>query len=113
MYAIRSYYDNVRKIATVISEKTNNTYDDVLNTLKDVAYINELINTYWFLTDDILNSKIYYPLEGYLFPETYQVSKTNTVKEIFKIMLDQTDIRLTKYVITSYSIHYTKLYEKM
>ena len=100
---------NIRKIATVISKNTNNTYDDVLNTLKDTAYINELINTYWFLTNDILNSNIYYPLEGYLFPETYQVSKTNTVKEIFKIMLDQTDIILTKYKSSiessSYTIH--------
>ena len=100
---------NMRKIAKVISEKTNNTYDDVLNTLKDTTYINELINTYWFLTKDILNSNIYYPLEGYLFPETYQVLKTNTVKEIFKIMLDQTNVILTKYKSSiessSYTIH--------
>lgn len=100
---------NMRKIASTIASKTNNTYDDVLNTLKDGAYINELINTYWFLTDDILDSDIYYPLEGYLFPETYQVSKVNNVKEIFKIMLDHTNIILTKYKSSiessSYTIH--------
>lgn len=100
---------NIRKIAKLISEKTNNSYEDVLNTVSDQSYLNELINTYWFLTSDILNSKIYYPLEGYLFPETYQVLKTNTVKEIFKVMLDQTDRVLTKYKsyidASSYSIH--------
>lgn len=101
--------NNIRKIAKIISDKTNNTYDDVLNTINDQAYINELINSYWFLTNDILNSQIYYPLEGYLFPETYQVLKTNSVKEIIKIMLDQTDKILTKHKASietsSYSIH--------
>jgi hypothetical protein len=31
-------------------------------------YIDELISKYWFLTNDIKNKNIYYPLEGYLFP---------------------------------------------
>lgn len=89
--------NNIRKIARIIDEKTDNSYDDVLNKLKDNKYISSLISKYWFLTDDILNSKIYYPLEGYLFPETYQISSKNTVEEIFKILLDQTGIILSKY----------------
>ena len=57
---------NFRDIARVISENTNNTYDDVLNTLNDQEYLNSLIEDYWFITDEILNSNIYYPLEGYI-----------------------------------------------
>lgn len=100
---------NIRKVAKEIEKVTENSYDDVLNTLKDKDYINELINTYWFLENDILNTKIYYPLEGYLFPETYQISSKYSVKEVFKVMLDQTDKILTKYkdgiTKSSYSIH--------
>lgn len=101
--------NNIRKIASIIDEKTDNSYDDVLNKLSDNVYISSLIEKYWFLTDDILNSKIYYSLEGYLFPETYQISSKNTVEEIFKILLDQTDIILSKYKKdienSNYSIH--------
>ena len=51
---------NIRKVASLISENTNNSYDDVLNKLKDKTYINSLISKYWFLTDDILSDGIYY-----------------------------------------------------
>ena len=55
---------NIRKIALEIEDKTNNSYDDVLKVMEDDDYIDELISQYWFLTDDIKNTSIYYPLEG-------------------------------------------------
>jgi len=89
---------NIRQYAKVISEATSNTEDDVFNLLKDKDYINSLISKYWFLTDEIKNTAIYYPLEGYLFPETYRFkNKDVTVEEIFETMLNQTNIILTKY----------------
>ena len=63
---------NFRDIARVIDENTNNTYDDVMNILNDKDYLNSLIEDYWFITDEILASDIYYPLEGYLYPDTYK-----------------------------------------
>ncbi len=87
---------NIRKIAKVVEENTNNTYDDFMSLMGDKEYIKTLINKYWFLTDDILNEKIYYPLEGYLFPETYRFNSKNvTVKEIFEKLLNQMDKVLT------------------
>lgn len=89
---------NVRKIARIIDEKTNNSYDDVINLMADKEYIDTLITKYWFLTDSIKNSKIYYPLEGYLFPNTYAfLNKDVTVKEIIETMLDEMDEELTPY----------------
>ena len=101
---------NMRQIATVIANNTDNTYDDVMNLLKDTEYLKSLVNDYWFITDKILDSKIYYPLEGYLFPETYRFkSKSVTVKEIFEKLLKQTDIILTKYKTeidsSKYNVH--------
>ena len=89
---------NVRKIAKIIDEETNNTYDDVINLMADSEYIDTLISKYWFLTDKIKNTKIYYPLEGYLFPDTYAfLNKDVTVKEIIEKMLDQMANKLDKY----------------
>ena len=100
---------NIRNIATIISENTNNTYDDVLNLLKDENYLNELINTYWFINEDIKNKELYYSLEGYLFPDTYQIDKTWEVKQILKVMLDRMEKELDKHKEkiqnSTYSIH--------
>ena len=89
---------NMRSIAKTIVANTNNSEDDVFDLLSDTSYLDEIINQYWFLTNDIKNSKIYYPLEGYLFPNTYQfANKDVSVKDIFEVMLKQTDKKLTAY----------------
>lgn len=101
---------NMRGIAKLIKENTSNSEDDVYKKLKDEKYLNSVIEKYWFLTDDIKNSKIYYSLEGYLFPDTYRFnSKDVTVEEIFNKMLDQMEKKLNKYKKqiekSKYSIH--------
>lgn len=81
---------NMRKIANIIEINTNNTYDDVMALIKNKEYLNELINNYWFITDDILDSKIYYSLEGYLYPDTYRFdSKDVSVEEIFNKLINK------------------------
>ena len=89
---------NMRSIANTIAEKTNNTYDDVMNKIKDEDYLNSLIEKYWFITDEIKNSDIYYSLEGYLFPDTYEFASADvSVEEIFEVMLDKMDDVLSGY----------------
>ena len=83
--------------ATLISEKTNNSYDDVINTVKDTTYLKTLISKYWFLTDEILNQNIYYSLEGYLAPDTYEFNKNVDVKTIIETLLNQTEKNLSDY----------------
>ena len=101
---------NVRKIARLIEENTNNKYDDVINLMDDGSYIDMLIDKYWFLTDEIKNEKIYYPLEGYLFPNTYAfLNKDVDVKTIIEKMLDETANQLNNYKDaienSNYSVH--------
>lgn len=100
---------NIRQIAEIIEQNTDNTKEDVFNLLKDTTYIDSLINEYWFLTNEIKNENIYYPLEGYLYPNTYQFKKDASVKDIFKTLLDHMDEELTKYKTqidnSGYSIH--------
>lgn len=101
---------NMRSIASTISKYTNNTESDVYNKLKDIAYLKQLISDYWFVNDEILNENIYYSLEGYLYPNTYEFRNEDvTVEEIFKAMLDEMDRNLSSYktdiLSSDYSIH--------
>ncbi len=89
---------NMRKIATIISTNTNNTYDEVIELVTDKEYIKTLMQTYDFLPEIILDDDIYYPLEGYLFPDTYMVpSRDVDIDFIFKTMLNQTKKIIDEY----------------
>lgn len=90
-------YD-MKDIIKVITDKTDNTEEDVLNKLKDTNYLNTLIEKYWFIDNSILNTELYYSLEGYLYPNTYQFKdKKVTVEEIFNKMIDQMNKKLANY----------------
>ena len=78
----------MRKIAEIIEKETNNKADDVIKKSNDEKYIDTLIEKYWFITDSVKNDKLYYKLEGYLFPDTYNfISKDVTIEEIFETMI--------------------------
>ncbi len=101
---------NMRQIADIIEANTNNTKQDVFDTLNDEEYIDSLIEKYWFITDEIKNTNIYYSLEGYLFPNTYEFFTDEvTVKQIFNTMLDEMANKLKPYKEdlekSSYSVH--------
>ena len=82
----------------VIVNNSNNTQEETESIFKDKTYLNSLITKYWFLTDDILNPSIYYPLEGYLFPDTYYfANKDVEVTTIIETMLNEMDKKLTTY----------------
>ena len=84
--------------AEVISKNTNHSYDEVIAVFKDIEYTKTLINDYWFLTDKILDSNIYYPLEGYLAPDTYHFDSGEVlISDIIETMLKETDIKLTPF----------------
>lgn len=84
--------------AEVIAKATNHSETEVLNTLNDRAFLDSLIQKYWFLTDSILQEGIYYPLEGYLAPDTYQFNnKDVSVSTIVETMLDEMEKKLEPY----------------
>lgn len=83
--------------AQQIGEATNLSEEEVLKILSDKEYLQKLISEYWFLTDDILKDGVYYPLEGYLFPSTYEFYKNSSVKDIVKVMLDTLGSKLKPF----------------
>ena len=99
----------MRKVAEIIDKNTKNSYDDVFKVLEDKEYLQSLIKKYWFLDENILNENIYYPLEGYLAPNTYNFKADVSIKEIFERLLDETNMILKpekeKIVANGFSTH--------
>lgn len=85
---------HMRKVAALISSKTGYTKESVLEAAADKTFLNKMISKYWFLENSILDKNIYYPLEGYLYPDTYTFSKDDTVQDILNKMLSNTEKKL-------------------
>ena len=92
-----------------LSKQLDFTKEDFLSVANDLEYIESLIPNYWFLSSDILNDGIYYPLEGYLFPDTYEFLNNVTPQEVITTILDHTASKLEAYkdemLANNYSIH--------
>ena len=90
--------ERITDYAEVVSKNTNHTSEEFLEVVNDPTYLSELINKYWFLTDSILQEGIYYPLEGYLAPDTYEFkNKDVSCEEIIEAMLDEMKKELSPY----------------
>ena len=84
--------------ASALSEKLDFTKEEFLNTVNDEEFLNSLINSgeYSFLTSELLNTDIYYPLEGYLYPDTYEFLDNATPESVIKTMLNHTKLKLSE-----------------
>ena len=72
--------------------------NEVLAKWADRAFLQELIGEYWFLGEEILDGQILYPLEGYLYPETYfVVEQEPTIESITRLCLGLMNEKLTPY----------------
>ena len=90
--------ETIADYASVIADNTSITSDDFIAKTRDRDFLNSLIDEYWFLSDSILNEDIYYPLEGYLFPDTYEFSKSDlTSEDIIRTLLDEEEEKLAQY----------------
>lgn len=97
--------DYVKKI----SETFNYPEEEILKKLNDPEFLDRLIKNYWFITEDIKNEKLYYPLEGYLFADTYVLKKNSSIEEIIDTMINNMSKKLENYKeeieISSLNIH--------
>ena len=84
--------------ATAVGEVLGLSSQEVLNQWSDKSFLQDLIDEYWFLTDEILQEGIYYPLEGYLAANTYLVTNADmNLEKLTKVMLDQKAKELEQY----------------
>lgn len=100
----------IPQVAEAIAAEMPFSKEEIIKKWSDKTYLKELISQYWFLTDDILDADIKYPLEGYLYPETYFITEENpSIESLTVMMLDMMDTQLTsikgELEDNKYSIH--------
>lgn len=101
---------HLEEIAEIISSKTNHSKEELLEVWNDKSFINEVIDNYWFVTDDVTDISIRYALEGYLYPDTYELlNKDVEIKDIAYKMLNQMEKALNEYKTdiekSEYTVH--------
>ena len=90
--------NTIPEVAASVAELLNISTDEVINKWEDPSYLQTLIDNYWFIDNSILGSDIMYPLEGYLYPETYYVIEENpTIEDITKYALDMMNEKISVY----------------
>lgn len=67
--------ETIPQAAASLSEVLPFTKEEIIAKWADRDYLNTLIEKYWFLTDAILAEGIKFPLEGYLYPDTYFIAE--------------------------------------
>ncbi|WP_434092113.1 endolytic transglycosylase MltG [Peribacillus frigoritolerans] len=99
------------QIADIIAGKTGEDPKKVFKELNDKKFVNSMQEQFpQLLTSEIENEKVLYPLEGYLFPATYDFYEEKpTLESIVIEMLKKTDETLQAYEgqmdKNDYSVH--------
>lgn len=102
---------SIEEIAEIYSKNIPITKEEFLERVNDQEYIEELIEKYqMILTRDILDPNIRTPLEGYLFPATYEFFEQEpSVDDIVDKMLEKTMEVIGSYqddiLASDFSIH--------
>ena len=93
--------------ADVITENFGYSPDEIKKVLSDEKFLKDLIKQYWFLDEAILDDEIYYALEGYLFPDTYEFYEDASIEDIIIRMLANMESKLDTYKATIEASGYT------
>ena len=80
--------------ATTLSSTYDFSKQDFMDIVDSEEFINEMIEKYWFITDEVLSEGIYHPLEGYLYPDTYEFKETVTAKEVAERLISRMQEKL-------------------
>ncbi|ADH99940.1 endolytic transglycosylase MltG [Salisediminibacterium selenitireducens] len=78
------------EIAARVAEETNLETESFLETARDEDYLEELIDRFDMLGEEILQDEIREPLEGYLFPARYDfIEEELTNEQVIEAMLSR------------------------
>lgn len=89
----------LENVAEVIAKNTDHEYEEIMSLVNDRDYIEQLIERYPMLSEEVLDENIRYPLEGYLFPARYDfLEKDVSIETIIEAMLDRTQGIVLKLV---------------
>ncbi|WOO87481.1 endolytic transglycosylase MltG [Mollicutes bacterium LVI A0039] len=96
-------------IASNLAEYTdvNDSDQEFIEYWSDPNTLNKLISEYDFITTEVLNEDLLFPLEGYFFPATYELPKDASPSEATKVFLDKMNTELQKLNLSNsqYTVH--------
>ncbi|MGL5979154.1 MAG: endolytic transglycosylase MltG [Erysipelotrichaceae bacterium] len=78
-----------KEIAKKVSERTNVTSEELLALWSDPTFLNEMMETYDFITDEIFYEDAKVDLEGYFFPESYFFYRETSARDVTMTLLNQ------------------------
>lgn len=86
-------------IANIFANELGFLADELMELWADVAFLEELIAEYWFLTDEILNPLLIHPLEGYFYPVRHEIPRNvaDNPRTVTRAMLSMTAQMLAPY----------------
>lgn len=100
---------NMRYVIEKLIENFGFSEEDILNKLKDDTFLSNLIKNHWIVGYDVKDENIYYSLEGYLFPDTYEFYKDSSIEDVFEKMITNLEKKMNPYKdeieATGYSFH--------
>lgn len=85
----------LEQVAAAMAEQLPYSAEEIMSVWNDKSYVQTLIDRYWFLTDAVLDKDVMYPLEGYLYADTYYVTDGMTIEDFTEMCLDRMDKELT------------------
>ncbi|KRN94675.1 periplasmic solute-binding protein [Pediococcus stilesii] len=90
--------ENIDQIANSLKSSKYFNKNDFLKLMKDQTFIQQLAKKYPKLLGSAMKaSDVRYRLEGYLFPASYAVDKTTSLKDVVTQMVAKTDAVLQPY----------------
>lgn len=87
----------IDQVIARLAEVADIPQEEISEQLSDREYIRGLVANYDMLTDEVLADGIYHPLEGYLFPATYEFDKGITLPQIIDELLKPTEQLYLEY----------------
>lgn len=88
----------LEEIASEFEQKSDYSQEEFLEAANDQEYISQLAQEFpHLLTEKIFAEEIRYPLEGYLFPATYDYLSSYTPYDVIRQMIQKTDEILQPY----------------
>lgn len=90
--------EHLEEVAVIVAKVTNNSVNDLMKVWNSPEFVNQVIDKYEFVTEDVKKKGIRYPLEGYFFPSTYELQNKDVTPEYIAYkMLDQMNVIYNKY----------------
>ncbi|MCL2558845.1 MAG: endolytic transglycosylase MltG [Turicibacter sp.] len=85
-------------IAHIFADALDLDADAMIALWSDTAFLEELIDEYWFITDEVLDPVLLHPLEGYIYPIRHEIPEGMTdLAEITRVILSMTGTIIAPY----------------